>query len=45
MVYSPLRTGTPWIGAVRTDTMEVVYNNINTIESIVNAAEDLAGGP
>jgi hypothetical protein len=43
VVWSPLRTGTPWIGAMRSDTMEVVYNNLNSIAGIMNAAEDLAG--
>ena len=43
MVWSPLRTGTPWCGALRTDTMEFYANNLSSLDSIKAAAEEIAG--
>jgi hypothetical protein len=43
VVYSPLRTGTPWCGALRTDTMQFYANNLSSLASIQAAAEEIAG--
>jgi hypothetical protein len=43
VIYSPLRTGTPWIGALRTDTMAFYANNLSSLASIQAAAEEIAG--
>jgi hypothetical protein len=43
VVWSPLRTGTPWCGALRTDTMQFHANNLSSMGSIQAAAEEIAG--